>query len=256
MLEGERLTTIVEVSTIILSRFIFSFIRRIETDILNDMKLTDVLILEDDQNFVEAMQHVLSKTYRLVATDSVDEALSLLKHHDFKVAVVDDLLPRKSGLDFIREAKKTHPNLPIVMVTAEASRTTAIECVNLGVKRFLEKPISLKALRESLEEFRPPRTIQLGSSTLLLTEEGRVETEGKDVGLTPIEFKIVEKIALAAGNFVSRRDLNFYIWKDAAVSGNALDTHLSSARKKLGEAAHNMKMARGKGYRWENSKPE
>lgn len=217
------------------------------------MPLIKVLVLEDDLNLTAAIKSTLAKDYEILPSATFDEGMKILNEQNVTIAVVDDVLPRKSGISFIQEAKVKFPSLIFVMMTAQPTIATTVQCVNLGVKRFLEKPFSLSILRKVLDELSPPPMIFLDEQTVLRADFGRIEQRGNDIGLTPIEFKIIAKIASGRGNFVCRETLNNHIWGNNTVSSNALDTHLSSARKKLGATAGCIKMTRGKGYRWESS---
>jgi len=210
-----------------------------------------VLLIEDDLNLVGAITKLLLPQYQVASTACVDEGVALLKEVPFMAAFVDEKLPSNNGLTFIRKAKKHAPQMPVVMITAHATQTLAINCVNLGVKKFLEKPFELSEIRKTLQEIAPPAKIPISRACTLHTDLMYIEQNGKDIGLTPTEYKILEIILLADGRFVKREEITRRVWKGVSISSNALDTHLSSAKKKLGTLSERIQAYRGRGFRWE-----
>lgn len=211
-----------------------------------------ILLVEDDVQLVEAIQTVFRDTCTCDVAGGEREALLRLTQNDYSLLIVDHVLDDGSGLSFIKELRKTHARIPVLVMTAHASKDLAIACVNLGVQRFLEKPFTIGYLKSEIQSLAATdRSIMMGPRLYLRLDRRRVEVDGEEVPLTPIEYRIIEFLVLKQGECVSRGEITKAIWDKAQVSLNTLDTHLSSIRQKAPELGQRVRVSRGRGYWWE-----
>jgi two-component system phosphoglycerate transport system response regulator PgtA len=104
-----------------------------------------VLVVEDDENLLNAMTSILVREGFLVLTaTSGHEALSVLRAplSPINVAVLDIHLPDVSGVDVCRCVHERHPGLPVVVCTGLADPAEMTELLALGVRRFYLKPLT------------------------------------------------------------------------------------------------------------------
>ncbi|MBZ4419228.1 response regulator [Myxococcus sp. RHSTA-1-4] len=102
-----------------------------------------VLFLEDDKDLQSLVCTFLrEKGYRVESARTAAEALALLAHVPVDAAIVDGLLPGMTGADFIRELRKTHPELPVLFASAFWKDLKSHEMLTrqLGVARIIHKP--------------------------------------------------------------------------------------------------------------------
>ena len=101
-----------------------------------------ILIVDDETAIVESIATALSlegfNTIRHAYTSA--QALEQLAH-PVAVLCLDLNLPRRSGLELLPEILATHPDLPVIVITAMADLNTAVECMKLGAYDYLVKPI-------------------------------------------------------------------------------------------------------------------
>jgi excisionase family DNA binding protein len=103
-----------------------------------------VLVVDDE----ESIRDLLSKTLALAEYD-VDTApegraaVAQLRIHAYDLLITDLKMPVMDGLTLIREARRLAPRLPIVIITAYSTESSAIESVNLGVSGYLTKPFRI-----------------------------------------------------------------------------------------------------------------
>ena len=118
-----------------------------------------VLVVDDHARARESMTDVLRHAGHTVAgCASAVEALRLLEKKDFDVIVTDLMMPGMNGLDFIRALRQRHCAAKILMVTAHASVSSAVEAMRYGAFDYIEKPFEVdqleqlvaRALRQSL----------------------------------------------------------------------------------------------------------
>ena len=113
-----------------------------------------VLICDDDERLRELMRVTLEPDYDCIEAGDADAALALFRSVRPAAALLDVMLPGKSGLDLLRELR-AEPELaaiPVIVVSAwtrEADRTAATEA---GADAFLGKPFDIDLLRDVVGE--------------------------------------------------------------------------------------------------------
>jgi excisionase family DNA binding protein len=103
-----------------------------------------VLVVDDE----ESIRELLTKTLALAEYDSEAvpdgrAAVELLRREPWDLLIADLRMPEMDGLSLIREARRLHPRLPVIIVTGYSSESSAIQAVNLGVVGYLVKPFRI-----------------------------------------------------------------------------------------------------------------
>ena len=106
------------------------------------------LIIDDEPDILE----LLGITLQRMGVDcrparDLQEARRLLKARRFDICLTDMKLPDGNGIDFVAEAQKQYPAMPIAVITAHGSMDSAIVALKSGAFDFLTKPVDLEALR-------------------------------------------------------------------------------------------------------------
>src|SRR6478672_289993 len=110
-----------------------------------------VLVVDDHASAREAVAEVLLQAqYEVAACASAIEALAKLASEKFDVVVTDLQMPGMDGLEFIREIMRRQFNVQVLMITAHASVTTAVEAMRHGAFDYIEKPFDATALEQSV----------------------------------------------------------------------------------------------------------
>jgi DNA-binding NtrC family response regulator len=112
------------------------------------MAIANVLLVDDEVPFVETMTKRLNKRDLAVSTAfSGAEALEKLgKESDVEVVILDVKMPGMDGIETLREIKRKHPLVEVVMLTGHATVETAIEGMKLGAFDYLMKPCDMDIL--------------------------------------------------------------------------------------------------------------
>ena len=82
-----------------------------------------------------------------------DRAWGLLKRNHYDGAVVDWQMPGKSGLEIVREIRKSGIAIPLLMVTGESEKERVIEAIHAGITDYLIKPFDTNTLQAKLGKF-------------------------------------------------------------------------------------------------------
>src|SRR5664280_802579 len=114
------------------------------------MKLPFIIIVDDDEHVLRAIQHDIRNKYhddyRVSATESANEALELIKELKLKNETValfisDQRMPEMEGVTFLAKAKEIYPNAKLVLLTAYSDIEVAIKAINdIKLNFYLLKP--------------------------------------------------------------------------------------------------------------------
>ncbi|MEJ5347327.1 MAG: response regulator [Desulfosoma sp.] len=118
------------------------------------MNRTVVMLVDDEVPFVDTMTRRLSKRgLEILQAYSGFEALeSLAKNQKVDVVVLDVKMPGMDGIETLREIKKAHPLVEVIMLTGHATVETAIEGMRLGAFDYLMKPCDIEELVGKVQE--------------------------------------------------------------------------------------------------------
>jgi len=118
------------------------------------MAETVVMLVDDEVPFVETMTKRLTRrNLTILPAYSGQEALEKLKEHmDVDVVILDVKMPGMDGIETLREIKREHPLVEVIMLTGHATVETAIEGMKLGAFDYLMKPCEVEQLVAKVQE--------------------------------------------------------------------------------------------------------
>ncbi|MBX2986838.1 MAG: response regulator transcription factor [Bdellovibrionaceae bacterium] len=207
-----------------------------------------LLIVDDDEDFLQSLRLGMETTYAVHTAKSVGEALNLFSKHSMDFALVDYRLQEdQNGHDLIEEMRRRRPMQGhFLLMTAFADKELAIQSVNRRLDGFLEKPFSLTSLAHLLEQLLQSR--HLPDEMNVDTARRAVEYRGKVVALTRTELSMLSLFRESPGIFFTRQQIEAKIWPNVQVAKNNLDTHLSRLRAKIPLLKKRLICVRGEGF--------
>lgn len=117
-----------------------------------------ILIIDDELAPRESMRMVLKGDYSVATAEGADEGLEHLSQNPVDLIVMDIKMPRMDGITALKEIKKRHPDIEVVMLTAYASLDTARDAIRFGAFDYLLKPFDkddvLTVVRKGLDKRR------------------------------------------------------------------------------------------------------
>ncbi|MGW7045840.1 response regulator transcription factor [Streptomyces avermitilis] len=214
-----------------------------------------ILVVEDDH----ALRDVLLRGLRDEGYDTVpaaDGATALrLAGDDVSAAVLDIGLPDADGRDVCQAIRANGFLAPVISLTAHHRLTDRLSGFSAGGDDYLPKPFHLAELaarlRAALKRAGPGPASTAGDLVLDAVRH-RLTVHGRQVDLTPTEFRLLAALMAASGDILRRRELIRAGWPEGSqVSDNTLDQYLSRLRRKLREAGSGLTLgtARGVGHR-------
>jgi two-component system response regulator QseB len=179
-----------------------------------------------------------------VALDTADDAYALV--------LLDLGLPKKSGLELLRDLRRAGNKVRVLIVTARDAVTDRVAGLDAGADDYLVKPFSLDELAARMRAVLR-RDVARGDNVLTngdiaLDPGARTVTRaGAAVDLSPREFALLAALLERPGTALSKTQLEerLYGWGDE-VESNAIEVHVHNLRRKLGADA--IRTVRGVGY--------
>lgn len=213
-----------------------------------------ILIIEDNVALATALSHRLTDNGHTVnMTHDGETGLAFLTQEDFDLAILDINLPRRDGLDLLRQARRDNVTTPVLILTARDTTQERIIGLDSGADDYLVKPFEMDELdarvRALLRRQRNNnQRDQIGK--LVFDRRGHsVSFEGKDLGLPRREISIFECLFDRSGRFVSKASLLDYVYGIGAdVNDSVIEVYVSRLRKRLTVYGIEIRVARGLGY--------
>ena len=198
-----------------------------------------VLLVEDDELLGDGLYAGLAYQGDAVAwVRDGGAALAALAAQSFAVVILDIGLPRRSGLDVLRELRRTGDATPILILTARDAVEDRVQGLDAGADDYLVKPFDFNELLARLRALRrrgsgrvEPQIIHGG--LVVDPASHSVTLDGTPVEISRREF--VLPLLENRGRVLSRERLEqcLYGW-DSEVESNTIEVHIHHLRKKLG----------------------
>jgi two-component system response regulator PhoP len=224
-----------------------------------------VLIVEDDVRLQDSVAELLREAgYAVDVTADGVEGLWYGEEFPIDLAIVDLGLPGMSGLELIRALRKASVKVPILILTARTDWQDKVEGLEAGADDYLTKPFhpeELKArvaalLRRAAGHAQPE--IGFGPLRIDLSAQ-RVFLDGTEAELTTFEYKVLEYLAMRAGQVVTKAQLAEHIYEeDADRDSNVIEVFIGRLRRKLDPdgVLRPIDTLRGRGYRLDGERLE
>lgn len=233
---------------------------------------TTVLVVEDEESFVEALVVGLQREgFRVCVARDGAEALEQFELVEPDLVLLDLMLPRISGVDVCR-ALRARSSVPIIMVTAKSSEIDTVVGLEVGADDYVTKPYRLRELvarmRAALRRVgaSPSAGADVGDEDVLEVGEVRldpsrheVHVRGAEVSLPLKEFELLETLLANAGRVLTRDSLITNVWGyDYVGDTKTLDVHIKRLRAKIEDdpgRPTRIVTIRGLGYKYERPRP-
>lgn len=230
-----------------------------------------LLVVDDDREIAElAAIYLKEDGYQVLTAYSGKEALKILQLEEIHLAILDIMMPDMNGFEVCRYLRK-ESNIPIIMLSARGNDEDKVEGLTSGADDYVVKPFSpieLKArVKSQLRRFmvlnaspeipqknasKNQEILQLNQLTLNL-QTHTVTSYGKDVTLTPTEFKILYFLASHVGQVFSTDEIFEAVWQEKFYeANNTVMVHIRRIREKIELDSRNaqiLKTVWGVGYK-------
>ena len=219
-------------------------------------KKSHILCIDDDDKIRELLEIFLNKHNFVVSTaKDAFEGEKTSELFSFDLIVLDIMMPKKSGIEFLNKFRKTNTSVPIIMLTANSQLEKKTKSFNFGCDDYLIKPFEPIELVLRINKLLNPRINKLKKSSEFFFGEFKynlntksLKKNEKHIGLTGAEQYLLEILVNNINKEVSRE---FVIQKLKLDSNlRSIDVLVNRLRKKITSNRNIsfLKTIRGKGY--------
>jgi two-component system phosphate regulon response regulator PhoB len=219
-----------------------------------------ILVVDDEADIVAlVVYHLAKEGYRVSSASSGTEALETARRERPALIVLDLMLPGLSGFDVLEQlrADASTAGIAVLMLTARKEEPDRIKGLSLGADDYLTKPFSPQELvlrvrailRRSAAAPAAGDLLTIGALSIDRAAH-TVTVRGREVELTPTEFKLLLLLAERRGRVQGRAQLLEHVWEAAPdIQTRTVDMHVQRLRAKLESAGDLIETVRGFGYR-------
>ena len=160
-----------------------------------------ILIIDDNAGSVEMLASALSTTgvEILTATDP-EEGLDLVYTHHPRIVLTDLVMPKLTGMDVLDRVIEFDPSIDVVLMTAHYSTESAVEAIRRGACDYLNKPISIAALRDRMSGLLAEAQQRLAAARL----EGQLAAHSEFYGIigrSPLMLDLFSRVQRISRHF-------------------------------------------------------
>lgn len=219
-----------------------------------------ILIVDDEPDIVALTSyHMDSAGYQSITALSGQEAIEKARAGGIALVILDLMLPDMSGYD-VMSALRADPataNSAFLMLTVLREDVDRIRGLSLGADDYLTKPFNpdelvlrVGAILRRARAPRIPREADMIGPITVDRPAHRVSVRGKDIGLTPTEYRLLLLMVDSRGLAQRREHLLKAVWgAEPDMQTRTVDVHIQRLRTKLGQAGDMIETVRGFGYR-------
>ncbi|MEN8150894.1 MAG: response regulator transcription factor, partial [Planctomycetota bacterium] len=200
--------------------------------------------------------------YEVLSAATGHDGLHLGLTEDPDLVVLDINLPGLDGFEVLKRLRADAVETPVLLLTARGLERDRVRGLDLGADDYVVKPFGLAELLARIRSrlrawdrergFEDGTVFRFAGLTVDFSARSAVR-DGKDVGLTPKEFELLEFLALNEGTALRRARLLAQVWRDEDVVSRVIDMAVLGLRKKIEPDPANPRhilAVRGVGYRF------
>ena len=213
-----------------------------------------LLLVEDDANLVTILRKDLEAAgFAVDIADNGIDAEFMGNEGVYDIIVLDLGLPKRSGLEVLKNWRTKHNAVPVLVLTARDAWHERVDGFKAGADDYLGKPFHVEELvarlNAMLHRVREKPGGLLDSNGLCLDEDQQSVTtkDGIRISLTGTEFRLLRYFLLHPGRILSKSVLTEHVYDfDSDKDSNVIEVYVKRLREKLGKDC--IQTRRGQGY--------
>ena len=201
-----------------------------------------VVFVDDEAEILSLVRDYLTREgFRVLTAQNGVDGLQLIEREKPDLVLLDWMLPGLSGLELCKHLRASSA-IPIIMLTAKSEEVDRVLGLEFGADDYIVKPFSLLELAARIKTVLRRAAVRMPEANPVLTHgelnidpaSHRVWKDGKEIALTPTEFKILQLLASRPGVVFSRLQLlQQAMGEEYLYYERSIDTHVSNLRKKI-----------------------
>lgn len=206
----------------------------------------NILLVEDDVDISKLVtSHLEQENFTIFTAFDGEEALTLLRKNKFDLILLDLMLPKLSGMDFLKQIRSTNL-IPVLIISAKGTDIDKALGLGFGADDYISKPFSMieltarvhAAIRRATqylpkENQSKPTTIHFKELSLDLNTFS-AKIKDKYVQLTSKEFHMLKLFMTNQNRVFTKEQIYNFIWEDDYYGDeNVINVHIRRLRKKI-----------------------
>lgn len=216
-----------------------------------------VLVVEDERDISNALIKLLKmNNYSCDAAYDGEEALDYLAYDEYDAVILDIMMPKKNGIEVLKEIRSNNNNVPVLMLTAKSELDDKVKGLDSGADDYLTKPFSFKELLARIRAITRRKTANIKTlsflDVILDNKTFELKSGEKAIRLGSKEYQIMELLITSPNNVITSESLIEKVWGfDSDAEVNVVWVHISTLRKKIHEISDKVTITvvRGIGYK-------
>ena len=200
-----------------------------------------LLLIEDEQRIVGNLKPALeAEHFSVEVAEDGEKGYLLAQTNEYDIIVLDNILPKKTGLQVCKELRAKANTTPIIMLSVRTEADTKAELLNAGANDYVSKPYSFNELLARIrvqlrtKEKAEPSQILVIEDLIFDTSGRNASRGGKEIHLNNKESKLLEYLMRNEGNVLSRSMIMEHVWGMAQDPfSRTIDSHILNLRKKI-----------------------
>ncbi|MCL6493265.1 MAG: response regulator transcription factor [Ignavibacterium sp.] len=205
--------------------------------------MTKILIVEDEPNMRLGLKDNLEfEGYTVELAENGEDGLNKILDNKYDLIILDVMMPKMSGFDVCKNARKSGVTTPIILLTAKGEEIDKVLGLELGADDYVTKPFSVRELIARVKAIlRRSENLSLSESKSIKIGKLEVDFNGykaisgkNDVQMSHKEFEILHFLWKKKNTTVSRDDLLTEIWGyDETPTTRTVDNFILKLRQKI-----------------------
>lgn len=216
----------------------------------------NILIVEDDPDLREFLEEILRENrYTVYSAEKGTQGLKMVDKIRPNLVILDLGLPDIDGETVCKRIKEYHPQLPVMILTANTDSQIVVESFEKGADDYIKKPfVNEELLARIKARLRKQKLAdpKLKVADLSLNTQTLEVSRGKNqIELTQTEFELLQYLMINANQVLSREQILGHVWaQDPDVETRVVDVYIGYLRKKIdkGQDTKLIQSKRGFGY--------
>ena len=230
------------------------------------MSSYNVLVVEDDREILDGIGIYLNNQgYKVFKAQNGIEGLEIIEKEEIHLAVVDIMMPKMDGITMTMKLREKY-EFPVIMLTAKSEEIDKVTGLNIGADDYVTKPFApmelIARVNSQLRRYMKYKNmvekdqddVYIVGGLELNENTVQVTVDGKEVKMTPLEFKILNLLMKHPSQVFSADEIYERVWNEQPVCTDTIMVHVRNIREKIEINPKNpkyLKVVWGVGYKIE-----
>lgn len=204
----------------------------------------NILIVEDEIEICNAIEiYLKNQGYHVYKAHNGVQGLEIANQETIHLAIVDIMMPIMDGIEMTMKIREKF-DFPIIMLSAKSEDIDKVTGLNIGADDYVTKPFvpmellarvssQLRRYTRYLNATKKQENCYVIGGLELNLDTKQVTVEGRNVKLTPIEFKILQLLMEYPGKVFPAENIYESVWKEDAISTDTVMVHVRNLREKI-----------------------